>query len=680
MQQANPIALDQLRAAWPDQYRLWMRALLWISLGGYAIVCATHVILEAGTPLWATRDFYAMLLCLVAVAFERRGHLVAAGWLVSATVYLEAHVTLVFEGVSGPSAPVLAMLVLGIGLLLGSRVALGAALLSVVLVPTGAFLGGVWGLGPGLAEDELSSLAVLLISVAGSGVLLRVIMGSFSRVLQRARLQESQAQEMIDYAPDAIVVLDDNNRVVEFNPTAERYLGVLRTDVLGRTLSELPLRDEQHRALDGERLLEPNGLEPESLEATQTERRLEALYRQITHTNEKRGLMMVLRDTTARRQAEERASELQVQLQHAQKLEAVGQLAGGVAHDFNNLLTTVGGYAALIGRSPDPKAREYAEELLAVQERGAALTRQLLSFARKEVVQPRLIDLAKILSGMDKLFDRLVGEQIELHLGLTGPCPIHADPGQIEQVMLNLCANARDAMPHGGHLWINCRPIGGDVMVTVEDSGQGMDEQTRERAFEPFFTTKPRGAGTGLGLSTVHGIVSDSGGHIQVHSRIGHGTCFELRWPKSAERPNDEAPRSSQRAFTSGTGWVLLAEDDEHSRRFVQQLLTQAGYQVIAAADGRGALEELKQLELPPDLLLTDVMMPGMTGVELAQAIRQLYPQVPVLFISGYLDDVLSDAPFDPVEDLLLKPFQADELLRRIGRKLRGGVGRAKLG
>jgi two-component system cell cycle sensor histidine kinase/response regulator CckA len=235
-----------------------------------------------------------------------------------------------------------------------------------------------------------------------------------------------------------------------------------------------------------------------------------------------------------RHASEERARALQSQLQQAQKLEAIGLLAGGVAHDFNNLLTAIGGFGSLVALSQDPKMREFGGEIVSAQQRGALLVRQLMTFARRESVELRPIDIARLLSEMTALLERLVGEKVSLRLEANGPCPVLADPGQFEQIVLNLAANARDAMPNGGTLRLSCEADAARVTLRVEDSGAGMTPEIQARMFEPFFTTKDRAKGTGLGLSIVHGIVSDAGGTIEVDSAPNRGTCFTLRWPRSA--------------------------------------------------------------------------------------------------------------------------------------------------
>jgi signal transduction histidine kinase/ActR/RegA family two-component response regulator len=368
------------------------------------------------------------------------------------------------------------------------------------------------------------------------------------------------------------------------------------------------------------------------------------------------------------RAGEARSRTLQAQLQHAQKLEALGRLAGGVAHDFNNLLAAIGGYGVLLGRSSDPRARELGSEIVAAQHRGASLTKQLLAFARKDTAQPRPIDLSRSLAALKALLLRAVGDRVQLHVEAEPGCAIVADPGRIEQVLLNLAVNARDAMPDGGRLWIRCSASEGQVQLEVEDEGTGMDEQVQARAFEPFFTTKGRDHGTGLGLSTVHGIVTDSGGSIDLQSRVGQGTRFTVRWARVGLVP--EAESAPQIELAGGDRSVLLVEDNAGARSYFHALLAERGFRVTAAGSAEEAVA-LTDGTLPaPDLVLTDVVLPGRTGPELVAQLRARWPALPCLFVSGYLGDIALGDGFDPATDLVPKPFTPSELLARIASKL----------
>jgi CheY-like chemotaxis protein/anti-sigma regulatory factor (Ser/Thr protein kinase) len=366
--------------------------------------------------------------------------------------------------------------------------------------------------------------------------------------------------------------------------------------------------------------------------------------------------------------SEARRRELLAQLQHTQKLEALGRLAGGVAHDFNNLLAAIGAYGALLQRSSDRAARDIGAEIVTAQGRGAALTRQLLAFARKDLAQPRPIDLGRTLAGLGALLRRAVGERTQLHLEAEPGCVILADTARVEQVLINLAVNARDAMPDGGRLWIRCSATADRVALEVEDEGVGMDEDTRQRAFEPFFTTKPRDRGTGLGLSTVHGIVTDSAGTIEVDSQVERGTRFTMRWPRSvlAATSEDEEP-----VALAGSGrTVLLVEDNASLRRYVETLLVERGFAVVSAGSAEEAETRAAGIAAAPDLVVSDVILPGRTGPELVAALRDRWPALPSLFISGHLGDLALGDDAEPAIDLLPKPFTTTELLRRVAGKL----------
>jgi CheY-like chemotaxis protein len=336
-------------------------------------------------------------------------------------------------------------------------------------------------------------------------------------------------------------------------------------------------------------------------------------------------------------------------------MEAMGRLAGGVAHDFNNLLTIINGYSdLLLQKMPhDDGRRGLVEEIHQAGQRSASLTRQLLSFSRKQVVIPRPLDLNVIVADTERLLRRVIGEDVELHLSLTPNLGlVRADKSQIEQVLLNLAVNARDAMPEGGKLSIGTASVdfdgghpgvhaGSFVTLAVSDTGCGMTPEVRARVFEPFFTTKEPGKGTGLGLAVVHGIVLQSGGHAEVHSEPGIGTTFKVYLPR-LDDPSARAGGSSMRAGVppSGTETILLAEDEVGVRAFSRHVLASRGYSVLEAGDGNEAIR-IAGDQRPIHLLVTDVVMPGPGGQKVAERIRELHPEAKVLFLSGYTDDAI---------------------------------------
>ncbi|MDX6426358.1 MAG: two-component system, cell cycle sensor histidine kinase and response regulator CckA [Gaiellaceae bacterium] len=362
----------------------------------------------------------------------------------------------------------------------------------------------------------------------------------------------------------------------------------------------------------------------------------------------------VARDRTARQTAELALAEASEQLRQAQKMDAIGRLAGGVAHDFNNLLLAITGYADfLIASLTDPKQKHYAEEIQAAAERAAALTHQLLAVSRRQVLQTRVVDLNDCVRELETMLRRLIGEGVHVALELEPHLrPVEADPSQMGQVLLNLAVNARDALAGGGTLTIATRNDGDDVVLEVDDDGAGMDDETRARLFEPFFTTKDIGLGTGLGLSTVYGIVTQSGGSIDVRSEPGLGATFTVRLPFTTASVEEILPAELNPA--GGHERILVVDDEKVVRELLAQMLRERGYEVEVAGSARDA----RALGGRWDLLLTDVVMPDTDGVKLSKQIDARH----VLFISGYDQEALvaGDASF------LQKPFSRDELTRTV--------------
>ena len=388
--------------------------------------------------------------------------------------------------------------------------------------------------------------------------------------------------------------------------------------------------------------------------------------------------------------------QLEDELTQARKMEALGRLAGGVAHDFNNLLTVISGYSQLVLEAKDITAERitaYVEEILNSSRRASGLTNQLLAFSRRQDAQTRIVDLCELLKNMERMLQRVIGEHVELNVCCSPePCLVRADVNQLEQVVMNLAVNARDAMPIGGILDIECSLLPAaqqelslqrdvqnnvvphneenkcEVLLLVRDTGIGMDEATRSRLFEPFFTSKESGKGTGLGLSTVYGIVSQAGGRVDVESEPGTGACFRVYIPAAdddlTQAPLPVAPLRN----IGGTETILLVEDELSVRELAREILKRLGYRVLLADSGTSALEIWKKELGGIDLLLTDVIMPHMSGGELAHRLREENPRLRVLFISGYTDDMIaSHGAMQGDTQLLPKPFTAEAL----GRKLR---------
>jgi nitrogen-specific signal transduction histidine kinase len=376
-------------------------------------------------------------------------------------------------------------------------------------------------------------------------------------------------------------------------------------------------------------------------------------------------------------------TNLENQLRHAQKMEAVGSLAGGVAHDFNNLLTAIMGHSALLLSQLDDSSslHEDVAEIHRASERAALLTRQLLTFSRQQLLEPRVLELGQVVTRIQRMLGRTLGETIRIVTRLSAdPLAVRADLSQLEQLILNLSINSRDAMPQGGTLTFETCAVRVDeqrrtldlspgeyAVLTVRDTGTGMDAVTRARIFEPFFTTKEHGRGTGLGLSTVYGIVKQAGGAIEVESSPGHGARFSVYFRREFETPSalEDAPHSA--ASLRGSGEVLLVEDEPMVRNLLSETLLGAGFHVTTAANGKEALRRIEEDGLLLDILVTDVVMPGMSGPELASRVTKARPGIRVLYISGYTAEELGRREkLEPWESFLQKPFSPSALIRKI--------------
>jgi len=503
------------------------------------------------------------------------------------------------------------------------------------------------------------------------------------------RNSEESYRSLVDGVRDVIFALSPGGEVTSLNPAFEEMTGFPPAEWVGRPFEafvhpdDVPLAlDLFGRVLQGEprptiqfRILTKGGayrVAEFSATAQLRDGRL-------------RGILGIGRDVTER-------LGLEQQLRQAQKMEAVGRLAGGVAHDFNNILTAITGHAELLLEDlghHDPR-RVDVDEIRRSAERAAGLTRQLLAFSRQQVLQPKVVDLNALVLDMDKLLRRLIGEDVELATVLDPALgPVTADPGQLEQVIVNLAVNARDAMPQGGKLTLETRNIDLDesytlehslvkpgpyVQLTVSDSGIGMDEETQAHAFEPFFTTKPRGQGTGLGLAMVYGTVKQSGGFIWVYSEPGQGATFKIYLPRVDAPVESTAPPAPVERPPRGSETVLLAEDEPAVRAIAQQALERQGYTVLAAPSGADALALAAQHGATIHLLLTDVVMPGMSGRDLADRLTAQRPGIRVLYISGYTDNaIVRHGMLEPGLAYLQKPFRPDALVRKVREVLDEG-------
>ena len=512
---------------------------------------------------------------------------------------------------------------------------------------------------------------------------------------ERARQAgEARFRALIEHATDMLVVLDAAMRITFWSPSAVEQLGWSAEEALGRHGAELVHPDDRQQSRETFQALcrSPGGsvrFVRRQLHRDGTSRLVEVVARNLLHDPAVRGVVANLRDLTHQRQ-------LEAQFHQAQKLESLGRLAGGVAHDFNNLLTVIlacaGGLQRDLAEGATPSAED-VDEIRAAGERARDLTRQLLAFARRQVVAPVVLDLNDTVRASEKLLRRLLGEDVALRVELAaGLWPVLCDPGQIEQIVLNLAINARDAMPGGGRLTIETRnvPVDGEhatpvpglpagewVRLVVRDSGTGLTAEARAHLFEPFFTTKGPGKGTGLGLATVYGIVTQNGGHVHVASEPGQGTTFEISLAR-ARRGASPVPEPATGARRGGSETILVVEDDARVRAVTARALGERGYRVLEAAHGEEALEAASREPGPIHLVVTDVVMPGLDGRAVVEALRQRRPGLPALFVSGYSHDVISHhGALDAGIDLLPKPFTADTLLERVRAVLdRAGTSR----
>ncbi len=510
------------------------------------------------------------------------------------------------------------------------------------------------------------------------------VRGALERESMRQQLHERDAyfRSLIEQAMDIIAVLDADGGIRYASPSVLPLLGYMPDELLGRSMLHVVHpedADDTFRVFaEGVATGRAGRLfEVRLRHKDGTYRTVEAIGRYLTDDPVVRGVVINARDVTERR-------SLERQLLQAQKMEAVGRLAGGIAHDFNNVLTGIFGYVGLLleGLPTLSPLRPDLEEIRSAAERAAALTRQLLAFSRKQVLQTRVLDLNELLTDLDRLLRRLLGEDIDIVTKLDPALgAVRADAGQLEQVVVNLAVNARDAMPGGGRLTIETRnaeldedyvrghgPVrpGSYVMFALSDTGTGMSPETMSHLFEPFFTTKEAGKGTGLGLATVYGIVKQSGGYVWCYSEPGLGTTFKVYLPR-VDEPVDRRPARVAASPTRGSETVLVVEDETALRTLTRRVLERHGYTVLDAASAEAAATLAQGYAAPIHLLLADVVLPGGSSRELADALLMQRPQLKVLFMSGYTEDAIvhrgvlaANTPF------INKPFSADGLVAKV--------------
>ncbi|BBH68849.1 histidine kinase [Actinoplanes sp. OR16] len=522
---------------------------------------------------------------------------------------------------------------------------------------------------------------------------------------------EARVQAILDAAPDAMLGVAESGEVVLVNAEAERLFDHPRYDLLHMSLPLLlpdglpPISAVLRTGGDSTPLDTVRAAADPNQPADQRWAKRRAVRRggveipvdiacSSLHTDSGVVIVVVVRDITERLAAEKERrrlreeadrQRLEARMQQAQRLESLGQLAGGIAHDFNNLLAVILNYASFIieDAAGTPPASD-AEQIARAARRGSDLTHQLLAFARREVIRPRPLNLNVVVTEVHQMLTRSLGEHIALTVRTTAGLPsVMADPGQLEQVLVNLAVNARDAMPTGGRLTIDTAPVqvdseyasritltpGSYVRLRVSDTGTGMPQEVIDKAFEPFFTTKPSGQGTGLGLATVYGIVTQAGGTVQIYSESGIGTTFTILLPATEAEAQTAAPEESVAELSGHGVTVLVVEDEAALREVTSRILRRGGYTVLVASSGDEALRLAAENEV--DVLLTDVIMPGMLGRDLAAAIHRTLPSTRVLFMSGYAQPVLTThGTLSADVHLLEKPFTSAELMRALHEQL----------
>jgi two-component system, cell cycle sensor histidine kinase and response regulator CckA len=524
---------------------------------------------------------------------------------------------------------------------------------------------------------------------------LRSSLESVSVLNAALRDSEVRARAVLQNVVDGIVTAGEGGRIESFNRSAQRLFGYREDEVVGQPLNVI-LAPGHHEEFSESARATAEVLTAKEIPAEPAEMvglrkdgstfPMELDMSQM-HIGERTFTIGCIRDISARKQAETEKADLEAQLRETQKMEAIGRLAGGIAHDFNNLLTVIGGYTdeLLTGLAEQPELRGAAEEVRHAADRATAMTAQLLTFSRRQRLEPRTLDLNAVVGNIEPMLRRLIGDDLVLVSQLDPALePVTADPSQIDQVIMNLAVNARDAMPTGGTLtirtshedldedYVRRQPAGTlepgrYVILSLTDTGVGIDKQTQSQIFDPFFTTREIGKGTGLGLATVYGIARQSGGFVRVSSEPGSGATFKVALPTAEGAPEEpsRAPSVGPDATVApGSETVLLVEDDESVRRLVGRILKSHGYTVLEAATGSAALQVCDTHEGEIHLVLSDTVMPGISGPELSDQLLARRPEVNLLFMSGYSARALRDRGRDADAAFIQKPFTSDDLAR----------------
>jgi two-component system, cell cycle sensor histidine kinase and response regulator CckA len=508
------------------------------------------------------------------------------------------------------------------------------------------------------------------------------------------RRSENRYHKLLDSITDGFGYVDMNGAITEYNNAFKKMLGYDDNEL--KSLSYFDITPEKWYEADqkivAEQVLKRGYSDIYNKQYRRKDGSVFPVELQVflikSDSGENEGMWAIVRDITERKKSAEERKKLEAQLLQAQKMEAIGTLAGGIAHDFNNILNVILGYSGmLMDKMPaDNSSREQMSEIVAAAERAANLTRQLLVFSRRQAVDVKAVDLNVIISGVQKLLARVIGEDIALHVNLADRrLTVLADTGQIEQVLMNLAANARDAMPSGGHLSISTETVAIDdkyvtcygygtpgtyAIINIADTGDGIDAETQTKIFEPFFTTKRVGEGTGLGLAISYGIVNQHNGHLTCYSELGKGTVFRIYLPITEDTVAPGIDAGDSGTAQGGAETLLLAEDDSSLRELGRKVLESAGYNVITAKDGEEAVVKFMESRDKIELALLDLVMPKKSGLETYTEIRKMKPGIRALFMSGYTGDMISRMKSDEEIEILRKPFVPSALLKKVREEL----------
>lgn len=681
-------------------FRRYLYAGLGLVLG---VALLAHPFANEPQPLWVVDGALLVVILTCLATLTRRNSRTAAMVCVVGFWLIEACVLLFSGGSAGPPLLLFPFIVLSAACFWSVRGALALALATVLWAAAVAWASSAGSLPepwfePSPAREWAAMMGCL-------GIIVVLVRGA-ERVLvtmhKDSEVRGQRLSEVIAESTDGVILVDAEGRLLSCNRAAESLSGWAAADVEGRLLCDIGLLGaEDQQRLQAELAAVLAGETRAPLDLTLRNAQSEPVHvecssRRFLLDDGQPAAFTTIRDVTLRKRAERRRAELERQLARSQRLDSIGRLAAGIAHDFNNLLTVIMASSELLLESAEDEApcqwREDATSIRAAAVRAATLTNQLLTFGRRQPLAPEVLDLGTVVCEVSEMLSRLLGETVELVIELQpGVGPVRVDRAQVEQVVVNMALNARDAMPDGGKLTLGVSerkvpedssgavPEGHWVVLTVKDTGMGMDSATQARAFDPFFSTKEVGEGTGLGLATVHGFVTQSGGHVMVESAPGAGCHFDVMLPRI-----DGVPATMRRGGRPAVprpvqhGRVLVVEDESRVRQIVRRILEGAGYTVDEAGDGVQGLARIEEQPEAFDLLISDVIMPALGGPELARRARLLAPDLAVLFVSGYAGKELG-ALGNPEDEgaLLRKPFTAEELLDAAALACSAGVSSA---